>query len=230
MSICGIIINMKKRDTKKEILAVSKKYFYRNGYSGTYLNMIAKELDIDKQLINYHFGSKEKLAIAVRDEITETIRLSFYNAALSVDVRSIYYANSAFTLWLPTYLIGDENARRFFEELLISEFDIEVLKKQYLSAVSYEFKKTDPAETRSPKFSEYVISYQSARWLMHYYCRGDIDMDSEEFERRYYYLNCDPFFSDHKRLERIYTGAKALLDNLDITIKPDFNISIEIKK
>ena len=220
---------MKKRDTKKEILEVAKKLFYENGYTDTYLNMIAKELGMNKQLINYHFGSKENLGIAVRDAINETIRASFHEAALGMDVRSVYYANSAFTLWLPRYLKSDDNARRFYEELLIFEFDIEVLKKQYLSATAYEYKKYDPAGVKSPQFSDYVISYQSARWLMHYYCRGDIDMDSEEFERRYYYLNCDPFFSDHKRLERIYTGARTLLDNLEVSIDPNFDIIVTKK-
>ena len=218
---------MGKRNTKQEIQNAAKRCFYNYGYKGTSLEMIAVEVGIDKQLITYHFGSKEKLGIEVQNSVTKAMLLSFTDTAADMSVRSSFYANAAFTLWLPRYLHIDENARRFFEDMLtIAEMDINVIREQYIQNTMFTSYWDNKEEIVVPRFPDYIISHQSARWLMHYYCRGDIKMDEDEFESKYFHLNCEPFFSDHKRLEAVYTGAKALLNNLDIRIMPEFEISI----
>ena len=220
--------SMRKRDTKKEILDKAQELFYRYGYNDTSLEMIARDLGIDKQLIAYHFGTKEKLGVAVQNRINTGIRKDFLNTASSMSVRSIFYANAAFALWLPRFLCEDENARRFYEDMLLAaEFDIDALKEQYFDNYKDNAANPERQNLAMPNFPDYVVSYLSARWLMHFYCRGDLEMDPDDFERKYFYLNCDPFFSNHKRLEAIFTGAKALLEDLDIVIKPVFKVSIK---
>ena len=221
---------MEKRDTKKAIVREATKLFYKYGFKDTSLEMIANELDINKQLITYHFGSKEMLGRYVFDHINHEHINIIREACAGLSVKSILYSNSVYILWLPKYLKRDLHARRFYEEmLLVSDIDINVIKGNYIASSMRRTEDDVKWTVMPPEFTDYLISSLSARWLLHYYCRGDLNLSEDEFETKYYYLNCDPFFTDHKRLERVYQGAKAVFNNLIIEEKQNFEIAVKTK-
>ena len=221
---------MKRRDTKKAIVKEATALFYNYGFRDTSLEMIANELDINKQLITYHFGSKEMLGKYVFEQINQDHINVISEACAALSVKSILYANSVYVLWLPRYLKRDLNARRFYEEmLLVSDIDINVIKSNYIANSMYRTDDADRWAVMPPAFTDYLVSSLSARWLLHYYCKGDLNISEDEFEKKYYFLNCDPFFTDHKRLERVYQGAKAVFNNLLIEEKQNFEIVVKTK-
>jgi len=67
--------------TKKKILDAAEAEFSENGYAAARIDNIAKDSGINKQLIYSHFGSKEKLYLAVLDLVYK--RLSEYEEIIS---------------------------------------------------------------------------------------------------------------------------------------------------
>ena len=52
-------------DTKERILDVAERLFADHGYATTSLRDITTEADVNLASVNYHFGSKDALLIAV---------------------------------------------------------------------------------------------------------------------------------------------------------------------
>lgn len=57
--------------TAEDILISAQKHFLEKGFSGTSINDIAKDANINKSLIYHHYGSKEGLWKAVKKHILE---------------------------------------------------------------------------------------------------------------------------------------------------------------
>ncbi len=122
------IINCMKRLNKdlnaaqrKNILAVARRLFYDNGYQATYLDHIAAECGITKQLIAYYFESKAGLAFAVDDQIASEIKNTldlktyrYYYDLKDYDLR----VNTALEIKLESLMyLHDKKALRFYREL-----------------------------------------------------------------------------------------------------------------
>ncbi|KAB2335122.1 TetR/AcrR family transcriptional regulator [Bacillus mesophilum] len=56
---------------KKKIQQVAIKHFYEYGYEGAKMAQIAKDLDIKKQSLSYHFNTKRDLFIEVYSKVIE---------------------------------------------------------------------------------------------------------------------------------------------------------------
>jgi TetR/AcrR family transcriptional regulator len=57
------------RDTRQKILDVAERQFAAKGYSGAYLQSIAKEVGVQKTALYYYFASKEALYAAVLERM-----------------------------------------------------------------------------------------------------------------------------------------------------------------
>ncbi len=56
---------MSQIDTKEKILDVAEELFAKTGYQGTSMRAITSKAGVNLAAINYHFGSKQRLVIAV---------------------------------------------------------------------------------------------------------------------------------------------------------------------
>lgn len=217
---------MKNNTKKQTITAAARKLFYENGYNATSMEMIAQSCGIQKQLITYYFGSKESLGSAVSAQYREEHRQAFMEAGAKLKLKNSFYSSSAYNIWMSRYYKADEKARRFYCDMLsASETTIGPLEDGYLAA-------QPPAnlDLNTPDFYDYITSYYAAYWFMYHYCRGEIDIIPTEFEHRFFTLLEKPYFKDDKRMERMYMGARAFLDNLEIEICDDFEIKVSIKQ
>ena len=69
------IVRQRDRErTRAELLAVATKAFAESGYSGTRIDEIAERTSTTKRMIYYYFGSKEKLYLAVLEDVYKGIR------------------------------------------------------------------------------------------------------------------------------------------------------------
>ncbi len=60
-------------DTRQKILKVAERQFAVKGYSGAYLQSIAKEVGVQKTALYYYFPSKEALYAAVLEQMLERL-------------------------------------------------------------------------------------------------------------------------------------------------------------
>jgi len=60
-------------DTRQKILLVAERQFAAKGYSGAYLQSIAKEVGVQKTALYYYFASKEALYAAVLELMLERL-------------------------------------------------------------------------------------------------------------------------------------------------------------
>lgn len=58
-------------NTKQKILAAARSLFVKHGFAGSSIGNIAKSADVNRSLIFHHFGNKENLWIAVKQDIVE---------------------------------------------------------------------------------------------------------------------------------------------------------------
>lgn len=94
------------QETPKKILEVAFRLLHRDGYNRLNSRDIAAEVGVNHALINYYFGSKDKLVIAALDEANRRL--------IERQVR-MYNAPGSFTeKWA--------QARSFYEEDLASGF------------------------------------------------------------------------------------------------------------
>lgn len=103
--------------TKKKILQISKLIFYKKGYEDALYNDIAKEADVNRALIPYHFKRKSDLALEVyndfmRDyvEIRDSIAEGYSSEVRLVIGILLFYR-----------LIEDENVLRFVDCIIKEE-------------------------------------------------------------------------------------------------------------
>ena len=66
--------------TKHRVIQVASVGFAETGFAGTSLDELARRLDVTKQTILYHFGSKEGLLTAVITEAASDLQAALANA------------------------------------------------------------------------------------------------------------------------------------------------------
>ena len=60
-------------DTQRQILDAAEELFAAQGYSGTSLRSIVRAADVNIAAVNYHFGSKEKLFVAIVQRLAKPL-------------------------------------------------------------------------------------------------------------------------------------------------------------
>lgn len=60
-------------DTKEQILRVAEELFASQGYAGTSMRAVIREAGVNLAAVNYHFGSKEELFVAVVGRVARPI-------------------------------------------------------------------------------------------------------------------------------------------------------------
>ncbi|MEG2337266.1 MAG: helix-turn-helix domain-containing protein, partial [Bacteroidales bacterium] len=61
-------MNENRQTTEKEIITIAKKVFLEKGYMGATMRDIAQEAHINLAMLNYYFGSKDKLFDIIFEE------------------------------------------------------------------------------------------------------------------------------------------------------------------
>ena len=61
--------------TSEKILSAARELFEEKGFDLTSVREIATKADVNVALINYHFGSKENLLLAIMEQSVGTTRL-----------------------------------------------------------------------------------------------------------------------------------------------------------
>ncbi len=106
-------------DTKTRILDATYRCLAANGYGALSVREIAKDAGVNHALINYYFGTKDRLVIAVLDEA---------NRRLLQRQRSMYASPGGFAAkWA--------QARRFYEDDIESGF-VRVQAELYAASLS----------------------------------------------------------------------------------------------
>ncbi len=106
-------------DTKSRILDAPFRCLATSGYAALSVREIAKDAGVNHALINYHFGTKDRLVIAVLDEA---------NQELLVRQKQMYTAPGGFAAkWA--------QARRFYENDIASGF-VRVQAELYAASLS----------------------------------------------------------------------------------------------
>ena len=68
------------KDTRKNIIDTARALFSESSYLGVSMSDIAKELDITKAALYYHFSGKEEIYNAVLDEVLNDINAALMDA------------------------------------------------------------------------------------------------------------------------------------------------------
>ena len=106
-------------DTKSRILDAAFRCLATSGYAALSVREIAKDAGVNHALINYHFGTKDRLVIAVLDEAIQE---------LLVRQKQMYAAPGGFAAkWA--------QARRFYENDIASGF-VRVQAELYAASLS----------------------------------------------------------------------------------------------
>src|SRR3990167_10652990 len=91
--------------TRQVILEAARKMFAKKGFSGTSINDISKAAKVNLNLIYHHFGSKEKLWVAVKVEVTRNYTpVNCENCALKTFLRYIIVNRTEFFNKNPDFL------------------------------------------------------------------------------------------------------------------------------
>ena len=69
-----------RKDTRKSIIGTARALFSESSYLGVSMSDIAKELDITKAALYYHFAGKEEIYNAVLDEVLNDINAALMDA------------------------------------------------------------------------------------------------------------------------------------------------------
>src|SRR5215212_215717 len=106
-------------DTRAKILAAAFRRLATDGYAALSVREIAKDAGVNHALINYHFGTKDRLVIAVLDEA---------NRQLLARQQQMYGEPGGFAAkWA--------QARRFYENDIASGF-VRVQAELYAASLS----------------------------------------------------------------------------------------------
>lgn len=65
--------NIATTDTKEQILNTAERLFAEHGFAGTSLRGVVREAEVNIAAVHYHFGSKEKLFVAVVQRVAKPI-------------------------------------------------------------------------------------------------------------------------------------------------------------
>lgn len=162
------------RDTKSRILEVSLELFSRNGYAGTSMNDIAKELGVGKSALYKHYISKHDILECIVEYMREKdseyaskfdMPLYLPDRKKQESINTTYESIKNFTL---------AQFRHWTEEKMPSQFRKMLTMEKYHSeemAVLYrDYIELGPVEYMSAIFSYFTSSGKEAMFLaMEYY-------------------------------------------------------------
>ncbi len=118
--------------TRSQLLTTARSLFAERGFDGVSIAQIAKELNVTKQALLHHFGSKEKLYGEVLRGISEEFEAQ--RKALKLDGLEPKAALSLYLLsMLPRNAAETERTRLLMRELLDNQRRAESAKNWYLA-------------------------------------------------------------------------------------------------
>lgn len=216
--------NSKPETTKELIINKAMELFYHKGIESTPLDAIAKDLDISKGLITYHFQNKKNLILKIRSKIMKSIKnIVGEKYYLYYGTYDLQYATALEFRVLLKFFKEDKNVFRFFYHAnmlnmgIISDSTLQFYRlhiKRYGLKVEYD------SELR------YIAAAAKSAvdGLMASYYNGYMNCDFETFVD---YRVRIPFFflkvPEDKILDIINVSRK-MLDEVEFTLGPYFNI------
>lgn len=205
------------------ILKCAQELFYELGYTNATMDKIAKRCDIQKQLITYYFETKVNLGQEVQENISTHFLTAFERKGNEIGVTDTLITNAASALWSSRYYKQDHQAHRFFNEFVqYSLFNIKTIGSE--KNIHYHLSKIPFEKNSMENELDYVSSRYATRGILYHYCNGDLHVSQEVFEKYFYYQALRPYQADEAFLEETYKKALNLLNQITITIKPNFVI------
>ena len=103
------------RETEQRILEAARRVFTRRGTSGARMQEIAAEAGVNQALLHYYFRSKERLSIAVFQQLAATLfpaLIQTLGSEMTIDqkveaVVALYIENMSRNPFLPGYIISE---------------------------------------------------------------------------------------------------------------------------
>lgn len=216
-----IIDGEKKYTRKKLIIDTAQRMYYRDGFDETSFDAIAKECNITKPLITYHFGTKTQLGGKIFGKYSKEQANIFFEKAFALDTEANYiYIYFAYSLMCVKYYLADKNAFRFYTQYFSQSFtDITPGIEDFYKSAGKLLKTNDK---NNILHMQYIGAQYAARGLIYHYVNGEIQCSWEDFA--YYYLS---FFNIHRSenkaaLDNAIKESFKVLDAVNITLKPDF--------
>ncbi len=202
---------------KKQILSVAKKLYYERGLNSVSFEDIARECNVTKPLISFHFGNKVKLANAIYAFYTDEHRRVFYSKAREIDKTYSYYeVMAAYILTTVKYYEEDAKAFRFYEDFFSGNFkDIAMFLEEEIGVFPQMKIGVDE------RHMKYIGTQYAARGLIYHYITGEIACSWETFAKYFVELSLGPFMNKVTP-EQFLPGALELMDEIPIVFAPAF--------
>ena len=174
--------SLKKKDM---ILASARKLFYEQGYDNTFLEHIAKDCGISKQLLLYYFPSKAKLADEVLGKVAEEVKelaqkkmFDYFGGMKDLQVCTAVELKLASLLYL-----HDEKAMRFQKETAFLALESSASSTDMMSFYDMHVReydlKLDEGKDELKMIAD-IFDVADAILLYHYSC-GKYDCTEEQF-------------------------------------------------
>ncbi len=213
-------------EMKKRILEAAKKLFYDQGYTDTYLEQIAKDCGISKQLITYHFQTKSNLANEVlKDYLKELKNTIIEKIYFNLGEYNVRYSTAVdFQLMLRMYR-DDAKAYRFYKERLNGNFD-DIFSNPTLNLYKLhnrQYKLNINNDMDEITMITYA-AFASNEALITAYFSGKINCTFEQFSDYTTALQFRLMRVDEKEIDKILTESKKIIDKLDYSFGPYFKI------
>lgn len=105
-------------ETKEKILSTARTLFYENGYVKTTLSQISKVSGVNKAMVSYYFGGKEKLGLEVYNEYMVAMKVLTQNAITDIFPEADALHRTAIELRLQSRNCRkNPNLNRFYHEM-----------------------------------------------------------------------------------------------------------------
>lgn len=143
-------INRRRLNTRLQIIQLAAKHFIEDGYSGTSLSRLAKELDLSTGNITFYFPTKEHLLAVLVDEMFDFQNILMDHAA--EEGKSSLLAYCLELTAMASACEESEVARDFYSSSYTSPLTLERIRKN------------DTQKTKEV-FAAYQPDWDDQRWL-----------------------------------------------------------------
>lgn len=110
-------------DKKEHIMEAAIRLFANQGFEGTSIREIAAEADVNVAMINYYFGSKDKLFENIVEYKSTYIRSRIQDIAANVDLDELEKINQVIEAYVERLLNNRDYHRIIHQELLVANRD-----------------------------------------------------------------------------------------------------------
>ena len=159
------MLSIEELDTKSKILVVAKKEFAANGYDSTSIRDITKKAKVNVSAINYHFGSKEDLFLAIVKDVSEKFRVLSEQLVEAISTEDFkqklqnYFHNSV-TFGLEEIdgltVFFREQDRIWYQHLEVATQNFLEVRKNFIGFLT-EAMKNGHIQTRNPDLINSVV-------------------------------------------------------------------------